>query len=240
VVDKHILSKTIVDYTSPALCTPVTPFPPIGDAAYHQHAAEGPSHGHRQHAQNLVKVAHVVPEISCQTDRQTDTQTDILITIFRNHFRGEVTLHSTLFAKYMAVIILFHFWLFFDVFACAETIYMMTKVKLILFLCILWQKSLNQRTEKTFYRAWTQRMLSISVRLSVCHTLVLRWSDWLEGRTIYAIYNSGIYTFSHRIWISTSAWKSSFCIERRVLFRLLSWKPIIHSILLTILVARVE
>jgi len=27
-------NKAIVDYTSPALCTPVTPFPPIGDAAY--------------------------------------------------------------------------------------------------------------------------------------------------------------------------------------------------------------
>jgi len=26
----------IVDYTSPALGTPVTPFPPISDAAYHQ------------------------------------------------------------------------------------------------------------------------------------------------------------------------------------------------------------
>jgi len=48
----------------------------------------------------------------------------------------------------MAVIILFHFWLLFDVFACAETIYMMTKVKLIIFLCVLWQKSLNQSTEK--------------------------------------------------------------------------------------------
>ena len=32
--------KAIVDYTSPALCTPVTPFPPIGDAAYRQRAGE--------------------------------------------------------------------------------------------------------------------------------------------------------------------------------------------------------
>jgi len=31
-------NKAIVDYTSTALCTPVTPFPPIGDAAYRQHA----------------------------------------------------------------------------------------------------------------------------------------------------------------------------------------------------------
>jgi len=31
---KHKHNKAIVDYTSPALCTPVTPFPPIGDAVY--------------------------------------------------------------------------------------------------------------------------------------------------------------------------------------------------------------
>ena len=31
-------NKAIVDYTSPALCTPVSPFPPIGDAASRQHA----------------------------------------------------------------------------------------------------------------------------------------------------------------------------------------------------------
>jgi len=35
-------NKAIVDYTSPALCTPVTPFPSIGDAAYRQHAGGGP------------------------------------------------------------------------------------------------------------------------------------------------------------------------------------------------------
>jgi len=44
-----IRNKAIVDYSSPALCTPITPFPPIGDAAYRQHAGSGPSHGHRQH-----------------------------------------------------------------------------------------------------------------------------------------------------------------------------------------------
>ena len=48
-------NKAIVDYTSPALCTPVTPFPPIGDAAYRQRAGGGPSHGHRQHAQKMAK-----------------------------------------------------------------------------------------------------------------------------------------------------------------------------------------
>jgi len=61
----------IVDYTSPALCIPVSPFPPIGDAAYRQHT-DGPSHRHMQHAQKLVKIIHVVPEISSRTDRHTD------------------------------------------------------------------------------------------------------------------------------------------------------------------------
>ena len=43
-------NNAIVDYNSPALCTPVT-LPPIGDAAYRQHAGGGLNHGHRQHAQ---------------------------------------------------------------------------------------------------------------------------------------------------------------------------------------------
>jgi len=68
-------NKAFVDYISAALRTPVTPFPPRGDAAYRQHAGGGPSHGHRQHAQkNLVKIARVVPEISSQTDRHTHIQ----------------------------------------------------------------------------------------------------------------------------------------------------------------------
>jgi len=59
------------------------PFPPIGDAAYRQHAGGGPSHGHRQHAQKFGK------DRSCGcgdilAERQTDTQTDILVTILRN------------------------------------------------------------------------------------------------------------------------------------------------------------
>jgi len=70
-----VTDKAIVNDTSPALCTPVTPFPPIGDAAYNQHAGGGSSHGHRQHAQILLKIARVVPEISSRTDRQTDRQT---------------------------------------------------------------------------------------------------------------------------------------------------------------------
>ena len=32
--DNNNNNEAIVDYTSPALCTPVTPFPPIGDAVY--------------------------------------------------------------------------------------------------------------------------------------------------------------------------------------------------------------
>jgi len=68
-------NKAIIDYTAPALCTPVTPFPPIGDVAYRQHAGGGPSHGHRQHPQKLVKIARVVPEISSRTDRHTDKHT---------------------------------------------------------------------------------------------------------------------------------------------------------------------
>jgi len=36
----------------------------------------------------LVKIACVVPEISCPTDRQTDRQTDTLITILHNRSRG--------------------------------------------------------------------------------------------------------------------------------------------------------
>ena len=61
--------------TSPALCTPVTPFPLTGDAAYHQHTGGGPSHGHRHMHKNVVKIARVVPEISSRTDRQTHRQT---------------------------------------------------------------------------------------------------------------------------------------------------------------------
>jgi len=50
------------------------------------------SQGHRQHGQKLVKIAHVIPEISSRTDRQTDrhTHTDVLIRILRTPHRGEV------------------------------------------------------------------------------------------------------------------------------------------------------
>jgi len=72
------------------------PFPVIRDAAYRKHVRGGPSHGHRQHAQKLVKIAGVVPGIS---SRQTDPQTDILITVLRNRSRGRsnyVCLHTGL------------------------------------------------------------------------------------------------------------------------------------------------
>jgi len=37
---------------------------------------------------NLVKIAHVAPEIFSRTDRQTDTRTDVLITIIPHRSRG--------------------------------------------------------------------------------------------------------------------------------------------------------
>jgi len=70
-------NKAIVDYTSPALCTPVTPFTPTGDAMrpivnmLDEHRATDIGNMHK----NLVKIARVVPEISSLTDKQTDTQT---------------------------------------------------------------------------------------------------------------------------------------------------------------------
>jgi len=70
-------NKAIIDYTSPALCTPITPFPPVGYAAYRQHTGGEPSHGdrHWQHAQKQVKIARMVPEISSRTDKHTDRHT---------------------------------------------------------------------------------------------------------------------------------------------------------------------
>ena len=76
----------IVDYTSPALCTPVIPFPLISDAAYRQHAGGGPSHEHRQHAQKFGK-DRACGSGDILADRQTHGQTvetDILIRILRD------------------------------------------------------------------------------------------------------------------------------------------------------------
>jgi len=55
-------------------------------------ARRGPSHGHRQHAQKLVKIARVVPQISSRTE----THTDVLITILRNRSRGRSSLTTVL------------------------------------------------------------------------------------------------------------------------------------------------
>jgi len=99
-------SKAIVDYTSPALCTPVTPFSPIGDAACRQHAGGGPSHEHRQHAQNSVKMARVVPEISSRRDRHTDRHRGLFITVLRNRSHGRSRhnlLQETAFAYYVVL-----------------------------------------------------------------------------------------------------------------------------------------
>jgi len=84
---ERLYNKAIVDYTVPALCTPVTLFPPTRDAAYRQHAGGGPSHGHRQYAQKFGK-DRACGSGDILADRQTDTQTDILITILRNRSRG--------------------------------------------------------------------------------------------------------------------------------------------------------
>jgi len=82
----------IVDYTSPALCTSVTPFPPIGDAAYRQHAGGGPSHGHGQHAQKVVRIAGMTPEISSRTDRHRQTYSS---QYFATAAAGQVMMTST-------------------------------------------------------------------------------------------------------------------------------------------------
>jgi len=53
------------------------PFPPTGDAAYRQRSGQGPSHGHVQHAEKkFVKIAHVIPEISCRTHREAHRHAD--------------------------------------------------------------------------------------------------------------------------------------------------------------------
>jgi len=42
-----------------------------------------PSHGHRQHAQTLIKFGRVVFQLCERTDRETNKEADILITILR-------------------------------------------------------------------------------------------------------------------------------------------------------------
>ena len=70
-------------------------FPAIGDAAYRKHVGEGQRHGHlATFTKKLVKIAHVVLEISCQTDRQTHRQT-YLSQYFAISPAGEVTMKTT-------------------------------------------------------------------------------------------------------------------------------------------------
>ena len=47
----------------------ITPFP----LGFRHPAGEGPSHGHRQHAQKMINIARVVQETCSQTDTQTHT-----------------------------------------------------------------------------------------------------------------------------------------------------------------------
>jgi len=72
------------------------PFPPVGDAAYCQHAGGGPSNRHRQHAQKFGK-DRACASGDILSNRHTDTQDrhDILITILRNRFRGRSIVNCT-------------------------------------------------------------------------------------------------------------------------------------------------
>ena len=69
------INKAIVDYTSPALCTPVTPsrrqaIRPIVNVPEKDRATDI-DYMHKK----LVEIARVAPEISSRTDRQTDRHT---------------------------------------------------------------------------------------------------------------------------------------------------------------------
>jgi len=118
-------NKAIVDYTLPALGTPVhlpaaangpfcngmtlfaaiasqciingpvTQFLAIGDAAYHQCTGGGPSHSHRQHAQKICKDC-ARGSRDILSDRQTHRQTDILITVLGNSSCRQSNNHSAL------------------------------------------------------------------------------------------------------------------------------------------------
>jgi len=82
----------------PALCTPITHFPPIGNAAYHQRAGKRPSHGHRKHAQKIGK-DYACGSRDILADKQTDRQADILITILHSHGRSKY--HVSLFTDFV-------------------------------------------------------------------------------------------------------------------------------------------
>ena len=50
------------------------PFPPKGDAVYHQRARGGPNHGHRQYAQKIGK-GRARGSVDILSDRHADRQT---------------------------------------------------------------------------------------------------------------------------------------------------------------------
>jgi len=77
------------------------PFPPIGDAAYRQHAAGGLSHEHRQHAQKICWRSHVW--FWRYPHGQTDTQTNILVTTLHNCSRGRSNKHIAFVLGWLAM-----------------------------------------------------------------------------------------------------------------------------------------
>jgi len=67
------MNTAIVDYTSAALCTPFTPFPPTGDAAIVSMQEEDRAMGMATCNKNLLNITRVVLRYpSGQTDTQTD------------------------------------------------------------------------------------------------------------------------------------------------------------------------
>jgi len=65
------------------------PFPLIGDAACHQQAGGGSSHGHRQHAKNWRR-----SRLWFRRSSRTDRQTDIIITILRIRSNNQCMMSS--------------------------------------------------------------------------------------------------------------------------------------------------
>jgi len=67
-----VLKNAIIDYTLPAVWTPITWYLTTGDMACHQHEEDQTTDiGNMQ--KTLLKMAHVIPHISTRTDTQTDT-----------------------------------------------------------------------------------------------------------------------------------------------------------------------
>jgi len=73
-INSASVNKTIVDYTWPTLCTPVTPFPTIAMQAIVNMPEDRTTDIGNMH-KNLVKIARVVLEISCRTASHARTHT---------------------------------------------------------------------------------------------------------------------------------------------------------------------